>query len=408
MWGALNGNEAVKELKECYEKIVFWKKNLFMLPKGASGKDYIKETTRIINAWIVDSPMQGCAWYAVHVMPALLLQKPSKTSKSKEHVEALSRRLAKWKKGEFSQLFREAETLQKRLPKVDRKKNIQVISRKFREHVSKGNVNSAIKLLSNNMEGGILPLNDKTKSLLKLKHPESRKANEDIKLQGPLLTVEKVIFDVIDEKMVLEAAKITRGGSGPSGLDADGWRRILVSRDYGDVGVDLRKAVASVIRRICTAEIKDLSLTPLMASRLVPLNKNPGLRPIGVGEVLRRIMGKVVMSTLSEDVVRASSITQMCGRSSGSEGAIHAMRRMYENDNTDAVILVDAANAFNNLNREALIHNIKYVCPEIATYVVNCYANPARLFVIGGLELKSQEGTTQGGVHLEWLSTPLE
>jgi len=57
---------------------------------------------------------------------------------------------------------------------------------------------------------------------------------------------------------------------------------------------------------------------------------------------------------------------------------------------------MDAANAFNNLNREALIHNIKYVCPEIATYVVNCYTIPARLFVIGGLELKSQEGTTQG------------
>jgi len=78
----------------------------------------------------------------------------------------------------------------------------------------------------------------------------------------------------------------------------------------------------------------------------------------------------------------------MCGHSSGSEGAIHAMRRMYASENTDTVILFDAANAFNNLNREALVHNIKYVCPEIATYVVNCYVITARLFVIGGLELK--------------------
>ena len=50
-----------------------------------------------------------------------------------------------------------------------------------------------------------------------------------------------------------------------------------------------------------------------MASRLIPLNKNPGLRPIGVGEVLRRVMGKVVMSTLSEDVTTVSSDAQMCG-----------------------------------------------------------------------------------------------
>ena len=248
------------------------------------------------------------------------------------------------------------------------------------------------------MEGGILPLNDQTKDLLKVKHPEGRKAEEVVKLQGPFPTVENVIFDVIDDKMVYsyEAAKITRGGSGPSALDADGWRRILVSRDYGDTGTDLRKAVAALVRRICSVDVKDSSLAPLLASRLVPLNKNPGLRPIGVGEVLRRIMGKVVMAAFSEDVVRGSSDAQICGRSSGSEGAVHAMRRMYANERTEAVILVDATNAFNNINREALIHNIKHVCPEIATYVTNCYSSPARLFVIGGLEIKSQEGTTQG------------
>ena len=40
-------NQAIEELKQCYEKIVFWRKNLFMLPKGSSGKDYIKEIIRI-------------------------------------------------------------------------------------------------------------------------------------------------------------------------------------------------------------------------------------------------------------------------------------------------------------------------------------------------------------------------
>jgi len=73
MWDALNGGEAVRELKECHEKIVFWRKNLFMLAKGASGKDYIKEIIRLINEWIVDSPVKDCALYAVHVIPALLL-----------------------------------------------------------------------------------------------------------------------------------------------------------------------------------------------------------------------------------------------------------------------------------------------------------------------------------------------
>ena len=34
--------------------------------------------------------------------------------------------------------------------------------------------------------------------------------------------------------------------------------------------------------------------------------------------------------------------------------------------------------------------------PEIAAFVRNCYALPSRLYVIGGSELKSCEGTTQG------------
>ena len=64
-------------------------------------------------------------------------------------------------------------------------------------------------------------------------------ASEDNKLRGPLPTVENIIYDVIDDSMVLEAVKITERGCGPSWMDADGWRRILVSRDYCGTGNDI-------------------------------------------------------------------------------------------------------------------------------------------------------------------------
>ena len=60
-----------------------------------------------------------------------------------------------------------------------------------------------------------------------------------------------------------------------------------------------------------------------------------------------------------------------------------------------AVLLVDAANAFNCVNRQVFLHNICIICPPIATYVRNCYTLPSRLFIIGGSEIPS-EGTTQG------------
>ena len=63
---------------------------------------------------------------------------------------------------------------------------------------------------------------------------------------------------------------------------------------------------------------------------------------------------------------------------------------------TEAIIIVDAENAFNSINRKALLHNIEYLCPAIAKFFYNCYAISARLFIIGGKELRSREGTTQG------------
>ena len=83
--------------KERYEKIVIKRKILFMLPKESSGKDYIKEIPRLINEWLIESPIRKCAMYILHVIPALLLHKPSKPSKSKDHVAALKRRVEKWK-----------------------------------------------------------------------------------------------------------------------------------------------------------------------------------------------------------------------------------------------------------------------------------------------------------------------
>ena len=151
------------------------------------------------------------------------------------------------------------------------------------------------------------------------------------------------------------------------------------------------------VKKMCKDEITDNLLEAYLACRLVPLDKKPGLRPIGVGEVLRRIAGKVVMSVTREDVKESCSEVQMfAGHEAGCEAAIHAMKEMYENEESEAVLLVDATNAFNSINRNAILHNIKIIYPIMACYVINCYRVHARLFIIGGKELKSREGTTQG------------
>ena len=43
-----------------------------------------------------------------------------------------------------------------------------------------------------------------------------------------------------------------------------------------------------------------------------------------------------------------------------------------------------------------MLHNLKFICLVIATYISNCYICPAALFVISEGELLSQEDTKQG------------
>jgi len=131
--GKTKGSEAENGIAEIYGKIVFWKRNLFMLQTGASGKSYIREVTRLLNAWTESSPLKSCAMKAIHVMPALLLQKPSKNSKSKDHTNVLVRRMASWTKGEFKKLFEEAEAIQSWLTTNNGKRDMAATSRKFKE-----------------------------------------------------------------------------------------------------------------------------------------------------------------------------------------------------------------------------------------------------------------------------------
>ena len=81
----------------------------------------------------------------------------------------------------------------------------------------------------------------------------------------------------------------TRGGSGPSGMDADGWGRILTSNSFGKSSTNICIALANVAKKSCVEADQTDSLEAFLASRLIPLDKNSGLRPIGVGEVIGRI-----------------------------------------------------------------------------------------------------------------------
>ena len=78
-------------------------------------------------------------------------------------------------------------------------------------------------------------------------------------------------------------------------MDTDQFRNILVNKKFKHEGKELQEQIATLTRKLATTVIDPNTVDALIACNLIPLNKNPGVRPIGVGETLRRIMGKTTV-----------------------------------------------------------------------------------------------------------------
>ena len=95
-----------------------------------------------------------------------------------------------------------------------------------------------------------MPLTEESFGVLLEKHPNASEASSDTLVEEEVQKVYPVIYDSIDSEMVRDANEKTRGSAGPSSLDADGWRRNLMSGNFGSSGEDLRKEIADMTKRL--------------------------------------------------------------------------------------------------------------------------------------------------------------
>ena len=155
------------------------------------------------------------------------------------------------------ELLKEGETIQSSLKQVNARKTIAQLSKNFVEQMQKGNVDSAIKLITNNMQNGILPLTDTTLKLLKQTHPKSAPTIEELLLPDQPESIHQIKFENINANAVHKAALKTKGGSGPSGMHADGWKRILTSKQSAESSTDLCTTITNMMKNLCIE--KDLA-----------------------------------------------------------------------------------------------------------------------------------------------------
>jgi hypothetical protein len=396
LWDTRNGDDICKDINEAYETIAHWRQNIFYLPSSTAGKKFVQEVTRLNWAFANKSPLESIAQKAEMVITPLLLQRPHSKSTPKEDLECLKRRFELWQSGDIASLLKEGTTIQARLKSSKPQDSDDTIARRFTQLMLSGNGKSAMTYIVNQGKGGVLKLDEATKKMLAEKHPKGEDANPGVLIEGDLPDeIDPIAFAPLHGGLIKACALKTEGAAGVSGASDRMWRKMVTS--YKDTSAGLCNAVAAATRRLATEFIDPKSLAALMANRGIPLDKCPGLRPIGIGEVKRRIMGKAIMHIINEDVQTAAGPLQLCaGQSAGVEAAVHAMREFFAADETDAVLLIDADNAFNRANRKVILHNVQHICPIFKYVLINTYRVASRIFVLGGWELPSQEGTTQG------------
>ena len=254
----------------------------------------------------------------IAVLQQLLLQKPSKNSKVANRAKHLQRRLDLWHSGDVAALLNEGKCIQKRLSKNPPPSNKSTLAQTFAKKMKQGNIQGALKCLSKSSARGILNLDDKihtgtnhmmrpVREILADKHPASTPPSPEILLPEDQQseTPDPIIFDSLNADQISKAALKTKGAAGLSGLDAFAWRRLCSS--FKTASRDLCSSLAAVGRRLCTSLVNPEALSAFMACRLLPLDKCPGVRPIGIGEVPRRIISKAVLWILSNDIQDAAA-----------------------------------------------------------------------------------------------------
>ena len=103
----------------------------------------------------------------------------------------------------------------------------------------------------------MVPLTDDVMTQLREKHPGAQEAKLRSLLFGPIENVPESLYQQINGEMIRDAALRTKRSGGPSGVDVNGFKRILACKSFKKSSKNLCDALAAMTRRLCT-ELIDL------------------------------------------------------------------------------------------------------------------------------------------------------
>lgn len=260
------------------------------------------------------------------------------------------------------------------------------------------------KALTALMSEGVHSLSPEIQTALTAKHPQTR-AESDPSFDNPPFGAFPELtphtpFTAAEVREALEASP-PASAAGGSGLSFQHLKE-MVRTDGTDPLKSLAKSLATFADRIATGRIEPALAVWFASAPLSPLRKRDGgVRPIAIGESLRRLVGKMLMRRVR---ARASALllpSQLgVGVRCGSEAIVHAVRSAVQEGGHDpriALLQLDFRNAFNLVSRHAMERAVRFHFPELSAYFRLCYLNEEDPHLwCGSLRLRSATGCQQG------------
>ena len=372
--------------------------SLYNLPNSAIAKVFLAALTRELHGvrsrtWNSERPM---------LFALVILQKSPQARHAKDIRRRISQRLSLWNEGRFDALINDIEEDQRNRPRNLKPADDMTDIRRFNQCFLSGRTSQAVRNFIDPSDTAVLlpddPIDESTTVLdaLKTKHPDQRSniinlADADRPTFEPYPDLPSYIPVDITSDTVADVATHLSGGAGPSGVDGCHLKTWLTR--YGNASSVLRDEMASFGRWLAN-DIPSWDATrALMANRLVALDKNPGVRPIGIGETYRRLLAKCLLRVSGHKATAACNNYNLCvGLPAGIEGAVHTMSDLMDSIldaspetlqelNHRACLLIDAKNGFNELNRRAMLWTVRHLWPQGSCFAFNCYSHAAQLII---------------------------
>ena len=201
------------------------------------------------------------------------------------------------------------------------------------------------------------------------------------------------------KEQVMEALNSFPASSG-SGLDGIRPNHLvsLTCKGSGAAGERLKTSITNFCNHVISGRVPEAIRHLFYGASLCALaKKDGGIRPIAVGNSLRRLATKVVLSPITAELREQLQPTQLgVGTPAGCEAALRATRAFIEGSNSPKIILkIDLKNAFNTIRRDRILTAVRENIPEAYSLFHQAYGAESTLYH-GRASFSSATGLQQG------------